>query len=236
LTSKDGASRLWRPITVASDAGQLTAGSSSGRPSLLRCKAIRPQATIGLRRSAESDTPHALAGSTLEPPEVPVLPAPRPAVILIRTYRDERLAARAARPFGNGVAPAGGVQALPVALPVLSVGHHVAGAAPLAATVRRGSPDRKRLSVLDLSAPSAALLGHPAGVSRRGARPLRDLAVAGIPPGPAETLARTLIASRPSSIAAVASRAPLSHAQENLSSRCPKRLELQPRNNLHVQP
>ena len=114
----------------------------------------------------------------LEPREVLVLPAPRPAVVLVLPDRNERLAARAARPFGDGVATTGGVQPPAMTPPVLPIRQCVAFAAPRVATVRRGSPDGERLSVLDLSASPAALLAHPAGVSHRGPRPLRDLAVA----------------------------------------------------------
>ena len=71
-----------------------------------------------------------LTGFTLEPREVPVLPAPRPAVVLIPTDRRERLAACAARSFRDGIATAGGVQALAVTLPVLPLGECEAVTAP----------------------------------------------------------------------------------------------------------
>ena len=49
--------------------------------------------------------------------------------------------------------------------PVLPIRQCVAAAAPRVATVRRGSSDGKRLSVLDLPAAPAALLAHPGEVS-----------------------------------------------------------------------
>jgi hypothetical protein len=89
-----------------------------------------------------------------------VLTAPRSAVVLILPDRNQPLTAGTARSFGDGVATTGGVQALVMALAVLPVRHHVAGAAPQAATVPSSPPDRKLIVGLDLPGLPARLRGH----------------------------------------------------------------------------
>ena len=91
-----------------------------------------------------------------------MLATPPPAVVLGLPDRNERLTAGTARSFRDGLATTGGISALAMMLPVLPVGRRMTASAPRVVTVPRGSPDRKLINRLNLSAQAGALLRHPA--------------------------------------------------------------------------
>ena len=118
-----------------------------------------------LPQATRPSSPKVRTSLTLQAPEVLVLPAPRATVVLIPADRNERLAACQTRSFRDGVVTSGGIQSLAVTLPVLTLRHPVADAAPRAATVQLLSLNRKVVTRLELPALGAALLRHPAAVS-----------------------------------------------------------------------
>jgi hypothetical protein len=87
-----------------------------------------------------------------------VLAAPPPAVVLILTDRDERLAACAARPRLQRLPPPGRIQAVTLTFPVLPVREREAVAAPPSSAVRGGTVLGERVKRLSLAALGTALL------------------------------------------------------------------------------
>jgi hypothetical protein len=87
-----------------------------------------------------------------------VLAAPPPAVVLILTDRDERLAACAARPRLQRLPPPGRIQAVTLTLAVLPVREREAVAAPPSSAVRGGTVLGECAKRLSLAALGTALL------------------------------------------------------------------------------
>ncbi len=109
-------------------------------------RAWAPRAALNARPSKPwgSASSRRSSPSTLDPRQILVLPAPRPAVVLIRPNGRERLTASTTRPFGNWVATPGGVQALTVTLPVLPLGECEARGTTRSAHPERLGASRKR--------------------------------------------------------------------------------------------
>ena len=105
------------------------------------------------------------APSAIYAGQIPTLPTPRPAEILIPTDRRERLTARPATLVQEGGRDDGRRSPFAMALPILAVRHRLTGAAPRTPTVRLLPLNRELLERLDVAAVRAPLLSHANAVS-----------------------------------------------------------------------